>query len=196
MPVPKIKTKDDALTIFRDVLNLLWKDYDKFPFFAERDIVWTVHRRLVEEIGRQALDLTVFNDFPIQPGPRRSFSADLAILASGRRPTLAVEFKYEPDHARGDVDIWPTKLNPSVVFWGPDGVLKDIERTRMWVESGLIQSACSVFIDEGGLFRHREPHVGAQWFDIPIGEKQARHVSVLIASATATEEGVAPWLAL
>jgi hypothetical protein len=51
---------------------------------------------------------------------------------------VAAEFKYEPSHKRkyntsqGNVgDIWHTKFGPTVVFWGDDGVGKDIKRIQI-----------------------------------------------------------------
>src|SRR6266700_1948153 len=72
----------------------------------------------------QGLPFRVFHDYPILPGKRRSLCVDLAILNTDSLVEVAVEFKYEPSHNRSD--IWPTKLKPSVVFWGDDGVGKDV----------------------------------------------------------------------
>ena len=69
-------------------------------------------------------------------------------------------------HRERGGDIWPSKLNPSVVFWTGDGsVAKDVERTREYVEQGKANAAYSVFIDEGGAFSHRNPHPGSEWRD-------------------------------
>src|SRR5262249_11006675 len=42
--------------------------YDEFEFWAERDLVWTVQKRLKQVIGDQHLPYSVFNDYPLAPG--------------------------------------------------------------------------------------------------------------------------------
>jgi len=178
-----------VLKVLRDSLLWLWEHYSEFRFFTERDVVWTIQRHLLDVIEQQALAFSVFNDFPIEPGARRALSVDLAILRPNERVALALEFKYEPDHRRGHGDereIWPTKLSPSVVFWGAEGVLKDMERIKRWVNDGRAEAAFAIFIDEGGLFRSREPHPGAQWFDIQSGGNEDRRIPVLLSAAGAT----------
>lgn len=95
---------------------------------------------------------------------------------------VAIEFKYEPDHARGGGDtpeIWPSKLNPSVVFWGRDGVLKDVQKCKRYVSENRCDLALLIFVDEGGFFRHRPPHPGTQWEDWECSGESARSISVL-----------------
>jgi len=177
-----------VLKVLRDSLVWLWEHYGEFRFFTERDVVWTMQRRFLDTIKQQGLPFSVFSDFPIQPGARRALSADLAILRPNERVAVALEFKYEPDHRRGhgsEREIWPTKLSPSVVFWGAEGVLKDIERIRQWVSDGRTEAGFTIFIDEGGLFRNREPHPGAEWFDIQSGGNRGRRISVLLSAAGA-----------
>ena len=103
------------------------------------------------------------------------------ILNEDNQVELAIEFKYEPDHERGkgpNNDIWPTKLDPSVVFWGKEGVLKDVERCKKFIKKEVAKVAVSIFIDEGGLFRHRDPHSGTKWIDWDSIDKQK--ISILI----------------
>jgi hypothetical protein len=120
----------------------------------------------------------------MERGPRRGLS-DLVILNSAERVDLVVELKFEPDHkrARGGLrEIWPTKLEPSVVFWGQEGVLKDIARVRRWTEAGLAAAGVALFVDEGRLFRHREPHPDSGWVDISCQGRRQRDVAVLAAA--------------
>lgn len=159
----------EAAILFEGVLDWLWRNYADFRFFAECDIVWTVQLRVAQQIREQRLSYRVFNDHPILPGNRRSQCTDLAILDGDARVRVAAEFKYEPSHTRGGIDIWPSKLIPSVVFWGADGVGKDLDRVREYVAEGRAEVAYSVFIDEGGVFRHRPPHLGAEWKDVGPG---------------------------
>ena len=147
--------------LFREAVRWLKEHYTDFRFFAERDIVWTVQLRILEEIARAGLTYRVFNDHTIS----RKTRPDLAILA-GDTVEVAAEFKYEPSHERRadrGGDIWPSKLDPSVVDWA--SVEKDIIRVRDYVDQRNVKVAFSVFIDEGGRFRHRDPHLGSEWVD-------------------------------
>lgn len=163
---------------FDRCLDWLRETYWEHRFFVERDLVWTLQKRLRLTLAEVDQSYRVFNDYPIMPGNRRALCTDLAILR-GQTVELSVEFKYEPDHRRGGAtsEIWPTKLNPSVVFWGKDGVLKDVDRCRKYVAEDRCESATSIFIDEGGLFRHRTPHPGTRWLDWTYGD---RSVALLI----------------
>jgi hypothetical protein len=89
--------------------------------------------------------MTVFNDFGILPGPRRSFSADLAIL-DREKVLLAAEFKFEPSSKR--VDIKANKL--PVIGWSD--YLKDVERIQRFVEMGMTPVAWAVCVDEGARY--------------------------------------------
>lgn len=161
--------------IFDNALQWLQAHYSDYRFFTERDVVWTIQLRICEEIEQAGVPYRVFNDHTIHRGVR----ADLAIISEDR-VEVAAEFKYEPSHSRitnGGGDIWHSKLNPSVVFWTGDGsVAKDIHRVREYVKLRNAKAARSVFIDEGGRFRHREPHPGSEWEDWDNG------VSVLLSS--------------
>ena len=136
----------------------------RLPIFAERDIVWTLQLRISQEIERAGLPYRVFNDQTVFGRTR----ADLAIL-EGESIEVAAEFKYEPSHTRRadrGGDILLSKLDPSVVFWtGVGSMKKDVQRVREYVERWNVKKAFSVFIDEGGHFRHRDPHPGSEWID-------------------------------
>jgi hypothetical protein len=146
--------------LFARALARLQADYADFVFFVERDVVWTLQTWLRREIDESGSPLRLFNDYPILPGKRRGLSTDLAIL-DGDAVDLAVEIKYEPSHSRADI---PQGKLP-VVFWGVEGVAKDIARIRDFVSIGPARRAISLFIDEGGAFRHRPPQPGSRWID-------------------------------
>ena len=131
--------------------------------------------RIIKLIEDHNLPYKVFNDYPILPAKRRSICTDLAILDRKDSVKVAIEFKYEPSHRRSD--IWGTKF--PVVFWGDDGVRKDIKRAQEYVTKGVAKAAYSVFIDEGGYFRHQEPHPGSEWIDWGPGEASLNRVSLL-----------------
>ena len=163
------------------MLDWLRETYWSHDFYLERDVVWTVQKRLQRLISSEQMPLRVFNDYPIAPGNRRSLCVDIAILRD-KNVLLAIEFKYEPDHRRGignDAEILPSKFDPSVVLWGKDGVLKDIERCQSYVANGKSEAAVSLFVDEGGCFRHRDPHSGTSWIDWPNADGHGE-VSILM----------------
>lgn len=154
-------TSEKADSLFISSLDWLRINYSTFRFFVERDIVWTIQTHLIQEIAQAGLSLRVFNDYGILPGSRRSLSADLVLIGENNKVEVAVEFKYEPAHSRTDIP----RVKFPVVGWGEDGVAKDIKRINEFVESGFVNKAYAVFIDEGGYFRHRPAHSLAMWID-------------------------------
>ena len=183
----KMSEQITAREMFEQTFEWLKSSYGNYDFFLERDLVWTIQQKLREIIVENNLQFEVFNDFPIVKAQRRSLTTDLAILNKRNEVELAIEFKYEPDHQRGfgaRKEIWPSKLNPSVVFWGKDGVGKDVERARQYVDQKRAKVAATVFVDEGGLFRHRQPHPGTKWIDWNCGGKKPREISLLIGYFT------------
>ena len=166
-----------AEELFENTIAWLKHEYNGFQFFVERDVVWTLQRHILSVIREQALPCIVFNDYPILPSKRRSICTDLAILSRNGVVEVAVEFKYEPAHARSD--IWPSKF--PVVFWGHEGVGGDIERIQRFVNESKAKVAYSLFVDEGGYFRHREAPPGAEWIDWEVSVVPPHHVSILWA---------------
>jgi hypothetical protein len=144
---------------FNETLAWLESHYWDQPFYVERDIVWTIQLKLARRIKEAGAHYRVFNDYPMIPGPRRSLSADIAVVDNSGIVELAVEFKFEPSHRR--TDISPGKF--PVVFWGIDGVAKDILRIREFVELRKAKVAIALFIDEGGYFARRPPHPESEW---------------------------------
>lgn len=152
---------EHADRVLLSALDWLQENYRTFTFFAERDIVWTLQLKVRGLLKKAGLGIQVFNDYGVLPGNRRSLSADLAFIDGQGSVAVAAEFKYEPAHSRADI---PSSKFP-VVFWGNDGVGKDVSRVREFVEKGAATIAHSFFIDEGGAFRHRSPHAGSRWLD-------------------------------
>jgi len=170
----KFPNPDELINIAFDWLQ---DTYFQHHFFVERDIVWTLHKKLIYLIQEMELPYQVFNDHPILPGNRRSLSVDLCIVNKEDKIQVAIEFKYEPAHNRSDI----LKTKFPVVIWGVGGVTDDVERVRQYVQRGKAQVAYFIFIDEGGFFRHRSPHPGTQW----IGWKNG--IWVLFSRVEATE---------
>lgn len=152
----KVKQADE---LFNNGLKWLSANYDSYCFFVERDVVWTFQEQLKKLIDECSPRYTVYNDYGILPGNRRKLSTDLAILDAHNRVLIAAEFKYEPSHKRDDI---PKNKFP-VVVWGAKGVAKDVDRVCKYVETGQAYIGYSVFIDEGGYFKHRQPHANGKW---------------------------------
>ena len=154
---------EQASALFEESLNWLRENYGKFEFWVERDLVWTVQTRLRTLIRERSLPYEVFNDYPLLPGTRRARSADLVIRNAAKEALVAAEFKYEPSHLRAEFVALPGKL--PVVFWGLDGVGKDVARIHEFVEAGAARVGFVVFIDEERYFRHRPAYPGTIWRD-------------------------------
>ncbi len=149
-----------AAELFEQTLEWFRMHYSDYHFFVERDLVWTLQTHLKKLVEATRAPYLVFNDYPILPGTRRSLSADLVLVDQHTNLIeVAAEFKYEPSHRREDV--LASKL--PVVFWGDDGVGKDVKRVQEFVELRKVHTAYTVFVDEGGAFYHRQPHPGSRW---------------------------------
>ena len=133
-----------------DALAWLGEHYGEQVFYVERDIVYTVQQRLNSQLHTRELPWTVYNDYPMIPGPRRALSADLAVIGGDGAVLVAVEFKYEPCHRRGDV----LKNKLPVTSWSE--IVKDTMRVRDFVAQGIAPVAYAVVIDEGGYLARRD----------------------------------------
>jgi len=165
----------DAAQMFEDAIRWLRETYDGRPFFVERDIVYTVQLQLWRLIRQHRLDWSVFNDYPMIPGPRRHLSADIAIRSDAGEVLLAAEFKFELAHHRKDL----LSHKFPVIGWGDP--LKDIARIRDFVTTGKAPVAYAVLIDEGRFFRVREAHAGSEWIDWDARTPDGQAVSILWA---------------
>ena len=126
-----------AETVFRDALARLGADYGSRVFYVERDIVFTLQTRMVEGVRSEQLPVRVYNDYPMIAGPRRSLSADLALVATpGDQALLAAEFKYEPCHRRLDLLKEAFQLVRSRAALGNRTPDLRITRTPSRVDSG------------------------------------------------------------
>lgn len=166
---------NEAAQLFEDAIGLLCETYDDRPYFVERDIVYTVQLLLWKLVRERGLDWSVFNDFPMLPGRRRSLSADLAVRSGAGHVLLAAEFKYEPAHHR--LDLLSHKF--PVIGWGDP--LKDISRIREFVTAGKTPIAYAVLVDEGRFYRNRDAHPGSKWIDWDARTPDGHSVSILWA---------------
>jgi hypothetical protein len=179
----------NASVIFEEAFDWLIENYKKFYFHKERDIIWTLQKRITKVIEDGNLPFKVYDEYPLIPGTRCSIRSDLAILKKKMRPIqgkiieAAVEFKYDPDHNREDMLTFfydrygKRKTKFPVVFW-KEGVGKDVEDARMYFSDRLARISYAIFIDEGGYFRHKAPFVGARWREFPSGSNEANKLSV------------------
>lgn len=165
--------------LFESSVAWLRENYDDFGFEQERDLVWTVRTHLLAEIRKENLPLEVFSGYRITPAVRES--SDLVIVDGTGVVQVAAEFKYEPDHARTDIDA---RKFP-VVFWGvapseeKNSVGHDVKRVRQFVETGGARVGYAIFVDESGHFRHRDPFPGSRWIDWGKRTPEGHSVSIL-----------------
>lgn len=160
----------NATELFENAMDWLQQHYGEYRFFTERDVEWTLQKRILEMIEGLQLPYHVVNNYTIVD----SVQTDLVII-SGTSVEVAVEFKYEPSHARSTKqggDIWSTKFSSTVVFWtvtenSKDGsVEKDIRRVCDYVDQGRAKVAYAVFIDEGGYFHGSQDTLArSKWRD-------------------------------
>lgn len=139
-----------AEQLFVRVLRELGEAYGDHVFYVERDLVYAVQRQLQELIDAESGPWRLYNDYPMLPGPRRSFSADLALVDSAGEVVVAAEFKYEPCHSRPDV----LRNKLPVTVWSD--IVKDTARTREFVDRGKAEVGYAVVIDEGGHLAKRD----------------------------------------
>ena len=166
-----------ARQLFLDVLDWLRETYSDHKFFTERDVVWTVQKRLLKEASRRNLLFRVFHGYRMTSGNARSAPADLVLLGTDDRAELAIEFKYEPDHARANTEFPPTKF--PVVEW--NYVIEDTERVQQFRRKGFARNVCALFIDEGRHFRRRKAPRGSRWEEWDVGN--GVRIAVLISEA-------------
>ena len=147
--------------IFDKIINEFTETYTPNYFYTERDIVWTIQKRLIEKIKERELQdkYRIFNEYPLlkvvkgEKGKGRSKSTDLVIKnKKENRIEIAIEFKYEPDHKRKDMP--PDKLKQQVVFW--KDVMKDLDKIKYLMEELNLKQGEKppkivyfIFIDEG-----------------------------------------------
>lgn len=146
-----------AEKVFKDALDWLAATYPKHGFSVERDLVWTLQRRLLRMIRKDGILWRVFNDYPMLSGPHRALSADLVIVDEAKGVLLAAEFKFEPNHERHDI----SEGKFPVCVW--KDIEKDCLRVNEFVAQGKAHIAYAILIDEGGYFRGRTPSLAQTW---------------------------------
>lgn len=167
---------DDAAAIFEDAVAWLREHYEEY--WKERDLVCSVQRHLKRLLADRKVPYQVLHEYPMLLGYKKVL-CDLVIRDSSKTVLVAAEFKYEPAHRRPEFLAMPGKI--PVVFWDKQGVGEDISKAATYKLQGSAQAAFSIFIDEGGHFRHRTPHPGSSWVDWPGIGPEGSSVSVLWA---------------
>jgi hypothetical protein len=170
----------NANDLLGQAMSWLRTNYQDLTFFVERDVVYAIQVQVAKLIHANKLPYKVYNDFPMLPGKnnRRSVCTDIAIVNAEGFVEIAIEFKYEPSHIR--TDLLKSKFTPTVVFWGNDGVAKDIARVKNYVELKKAKIAHAILIDEGQHFRTKPPHPDSKWINWENG------VAILHSSFKAT----------
>jgi hypothetical protein len=148
--MPKGSQVEVAESLFQAGLEWLADTYSERVFYVERDVVYVMQTKLVDMVLQVETPWLVYNDYPMIAGPRRSLSADLAIVNSMGDVLVAAEFKYEPCHRRHDV----LRNKLPVVAWAD--VLKDTVRTQRFVGDGKAAVAYAICVDEGGYLAGRD----------------------------------------
>jgi len=170
----------DAATLFENTMDWLRDAYGEYRFFSERDIVWTVQLRLLEEVEQANLPYRVFDEHKIRKSARSG--ADLAIVEGGS-VAVAAEFKYEPSPER-KAPLQPESKGNSLTRkrarqraqdilgsklprcdWGE--IEKDIEKVRVYFHEDAVPASYAILIDEGGHWcrLYHNPPDGSEWRD-------------------------------
>jgi hypothetical protein len=166
--------------LFLRALAWLGETYGERIFYVERDIVFTLQARLRQAVAELGDMARVYNDYPMLPGPRRSLSADLVVLAPDGHVAVAAEFKYEPCHNR--LDVLKNKL--PVTVW--TDIVKDTARCAEFVAAAKADVAYAVCIDEGGYLARRDLSVWAdcrRWSSEPYMTTRLTYLSPQAAAA-------------
>lgn len=159
--------ENKSYKIFEGVFNEFKEKYQKNFFYTERDIVWTIQKRLKERIVKLGLEniYTVFNEYPLLKGKKRANSTDLVIKNRGV-VEIALEFKYEPNHNREGIDI-PKEKFPVTSL---NLIKKDEEKIKLLIKGGELKRgemrpgrAIAIVIDEGGYFYNKDIENEDKW---------------------------------
>lgn len=67
---------EEASIIFEKTIDWVKENYEKFHFHKERDIVWTIQKKITETILESNLPYKMYDEYPIMPGNRRSITVD------------------------------------------------------------------------------------------------------------------------
>lgn len=174
----------DWIRVFEDCLERIKINYKEYHFYCERDFVWTLQRLIDEYIRKNNLPFKVYNDYPIEPGKRRSKSVDLAIvsneldykeLLNGQAMAeLAVEFKFQPSKMRKD-EVCIHKF--PAVFW--PGIVEDVNRVKRFVKDKRTKKSIAIFVDELSYYKRPKYAIqGSGWIDWGNYGSQNLNVSV------------------
>jgi hypothetical protein len=182
----------NAEDLLKESLKWLKEDFDVFNFLEERDIVWSIHKHMLELIKTSSSKLEVINEYPIVLPPKtpkkEALWLDLAIKEeNNHKPTMIVQFKYLPYYNRIHKYRGKAKNSCAVSWENPrkenkesGSVVKDIMDIKKIVEENEADIGYSIFIDEGGKFYNmQKKYEGSHWETEKEGWK--KDMAVLIA---------------
>jgi hypothetical protein len=141
----------DPEAVLLQALDWLRDTYRDHRFFKERDVEAALQRRMNELFEERRSDWRVYENHKV-PGKQ----LDLAVV-DRRRPSavaLAVELKYEPDHARAGSDMRGDTAKFPVCLAGE--IARDVKSIRRCAVEGLIDVGYALLLDEGGYWRTRQ----------------------------------------
>ena len=168
------KQPDHPRQLFLDVLDWLRTTYASHRFFLQRDVAWTVQKRLLDRIGPGVPEYRVIHNRKVPKGKGPQF--DLAVVSPNGTVEFVLKLKFEPAHK-----LEPGK-NP-VVEWTT--VVGDVQTVQRAAEERHTRHAYSLFIDEGVYYRaKREPPPNSRWEEWDVGN--GARVAVLISEAQDT----------
>lgn len=180
----------DWIKVFNECLEHIRINYKDYHFYCEKDFVWTAQRLIDEYIQENNLPFKVYNDYPIEPGLKRSKSVDLAIVSNDLYykdllngyaiAELVVEFKFEPSKIRGD-EICVHKL--PVVFWRE--IIEDVNRVKRFSNDKKAKKSIAIFVDEFGRYRKSKYTIpGSKWINWGDCGSTKLDISVLYTEAS------------
>ncbi|MGL4336813.1 MAG: hypothetical protein ACRCST_07950 [Turicibacter sp.] len=174
-----------AIDVFEMAVSEIKLRYVDFLFMVERDVAWTIQRKMLELIETFGLPYEVYQDYPRDLGDRIRNHTELVIVAqgvnykdvmSGKEPVeLLAKIKYEPSKYRHDVIDYQLPHNKTQV------IIEDIKAVEMEVHRKKAKTGVALLIDEGG--RHRQK-IGqtehTQWREWGNYDVEELNVNVLV----------------
>ena len=154
-----------ATELFKSALHYLEKNYFKYTFFTERDLVWTMQNHINKLISEKELHLIGVSEYVLTKGQR----VDLVIvkktsdlLYRWEPVEVAIEFKYEPDKERRGIDIPKGKF--PVTEWS--AIEKDFKKMNELCSKNISKCGYTLLIDEGGRYYEKRDK-----YDLPLFNK-------------------------
>jgi hypothetical protein len=162
-----------AALLFEQSLDWLRDNYDRFLFRTEYDVVTMLWGYMVRAAKAQERGIIIDYEHNVAVTSGR-LQCDIVALSAKDEKLLCAEVKYEPSRTRPDVVSRKLKHSrPQHLL--PDHGLKDhrcdIEKARLYVDQGRVQTAYAVLVDENsyhyGLMKSQQLTLpeGVSWIE-------------------------------